>query len=237
MNPLELTEKMKCVLYQHGAQLVGIGDMHGVVNCSYSNGISVAVPLPTHLIRDLQTAPTKEYHETYHAMNRQLNEIVMSGENFLQELGYDTHAQTTDRVVVNERRISKIPHKTVATRAGMGWIGKNNLLVTRKFGSAVRLSSLLTNAPLIHDEAITTSYCGSCDLCVRQCPAHALKGTLWTPEISREQIVDVELCYQKQQEIMFKHTGIHTDLCGKCFAVCSYTQRYLITCKQTPYNR
>lgn len=43
----------------------------------------------------------------------------------------------------------------------------------------------------------------------------------------REEIVDVEACYKKQKEIMYVSTGIDTDLCGKCFAVCAYTQRYL----------
>lgn len=120
MNPSELTEKVKSFLYEHGAKLVGIGDMRGVANSSYMSGISVTIPLPAHLIHDLQTAPTREYYETYYVMNRKLNEIVTGGECFLKELGYDAYAQTTDRVVVNEHRISKIPHKTVATRAGVG---------------------------------------------------------------------------------------------------------------------
>ena len=45
--------------------------------------------------------------------------------------------------------------------------------------------------------------------------------------MQREKIVDIEKCYKKQIEIMSRNTGIETDLCGKCFAVCAYTQRYL----------
>ena len=45
--------------------------------------------------------------------------------------------------------------------------------------------------------------------------------------MEREEIVDVNRCYQKQKEIMYVSTGIDTDLCGKCFAVCAYTQNYL----------
>lgn len=45
--------------------------------------------------------------------------------------------------------------------------------------------------------------------------------------MEREKIVDVNRCYQKQKEIMYASTGIDTDLCGKCFAVCVYTQNYL----------
>ena len=45
--------------------------------------------------------------------------------------------------------------------------------------------------------------------------------------MQREKIMDIEKCYKKQVEIMSKNTGIETDLCGKCFAVCTYTQKYL----------
>lgn len=222
-----LIEKIKCLLCENGAQLVGVGDMHDVENCEYPIGISIAIPLPKHLICDLQSAPTKEYREVYFDMNKKLNHIVMLGEQFLKDAGYESYAQTTERVIVNEQHRSKIPHKTVAIRAGLGWIGKNNLLVTQKFGSAVRISSLLTNAPLECDKPTEKSYCGGCQLCVQQCPAQALYGTLWQPGMLREQIVDVEVCYKKQKEIMYEKTGIDTDLCGKCFAVCAYTQKYV----------
>ena len=45
--------------------------------------------------------------------------------------------------------------------------------------------------------------------------------------MEREKIVNVEKCFEKQMEVMYKATGIETDLCGKCFAVCLYTQKYL----------
>lgn len=227
MESTELTEKLKNSLLGNGARLVGVGDMTGVENCEYSKCVSVAIPLPKHLIRDLQTAPTREYNETYFALNRKLNELVLLGERILSDAGFDAYAQTTDRVVVDESHRSRIPHKTAAIRAGLGWIGKNNLLVTERFGSAVRISSLLTNAPLECDVPVTRSECGGCDLCVRYCPAHALTGKLWSPGMPREDLVDVEACYKKQKEIMYASTGIDTDLCGKCFAVCAYTLRYL----------
>lgn len=224
---MDLTNELKNLLYQHGADLVGIGDMHGIDNCDYETGISVAVSLPTNVVIDLQNAPTKEYYELYHSLNKKLNGIVLAGETFLREKGFKAYAQTTDRVEINQERISKLPHKTVATRAGLGWIGKNCLLVTEKYGSAVRISSLLTNAPLKCDEAVNQSSCGECMACVNACPAYALTGTLWTAGIDRGRIVDVERCYKKQLEIMKEKTNIETDLCGKCFAVCKYTLRYL----------
>jgi len=224
---MELTEELKELLYCQGADLVGIGDISKVRNCNYRIGVSIAVSLPINIIIDLQKAPTKEYYNLYYALNKKLNDIVLAGERFLTNNGFEAYAQTTDRVKVGQNNISELPHKTVATRAGLGWIGKNCLLVNPKYGSAIRISSLLTNAPLKYDRPIDWSQCGECDLCIRNCPAQALKGTIWEVGTQREKIVDVEKCYKKQVEIMSETTGIETDLCGKCFAICAYTQKYL----------
>lgn len=224
---MELTEELKKLLYCQGADLVGIGDLSKIENCNFKTGISVAVSLPKNVIIDLQEAPTKEYYNLYHSLNKKLNEIIMVGEEFLRNKGYEAYAQTTTRVKVNQNNISELPHKTVATRAGLGWIGKNCLLVTPQYGSAIRISSLLTNAPLKCNEPINQSLCGKCNLCIKHCPAQALKGILWEVGIPREKIVDTEKCHKKQREIMIQKTGIETGLCGKCFAVCAYTQKYL----------
>ena len=224
---VDLTKELKDLLLQSGACLAGIGNLKGTAGCEYDTGVAAAVSLPKHVIRDLQDAPTKEYYDLYYALNNKLNEIVTAGERFLRERGFAAYAQTTDRVEIDQNRTSKLPHKTVATRAGLGWIGKNGLLVTERFGPALRISSLLTDAPLRWDSPIDQSRCGNCSLCVKKCPAQALHGTLWETGRRREELVDVEKCYQKQTEIMYKATGIETDLCGKCFAVCRYTQRYL----------
>jgi len=224
---MDLTKELKELLLRQGAGLVGIGNLKEIKECDYDTGISVAVPLPKNIIRDLQDSPTKEYYNMYVTLNHRLNEIVMSGEQFLKDRGFEAYAQTTDRVEINSDRCTALPHKTVATRAGLGWVGKNGLLVTETFGSAVRISSLLTNAPLECGRPVDSSLCGRCSRCVDQCPAQALHGSLWEAGMPRESIVDVEKCYNKQREIMYQATGIEKDLCGRCFAVCRYTQRYL----------
>ena len=224
---MEVTDEIKKYLYCCGADLIGIGDMSMVENCKFKIGIAIAVALPKNIIIDLQKAPTKEYYNLYYSLNKKLNDIVMAGEDFLKKKGFEAYAQTTERVEITQNKFSELPHKTVATRGGLGWIGKNCLLVTPQYGSAVRISSLLTNAPLKCDEPINQSHCGTCNQCVINCPAQAIKGNLWKVGIQREEIVDTEKCYKKQVEIMSKNTGIETDLCGKCFAVCTYTRRYL----------
>ena len=64
--------------------------------------------------------------------------------------------------------------KDSAALAGIGPIGKNNLLITEKFGSQVRLRALTTNAPLICGKPIKESkYCEGCEKCINACPANA----------------------------------------------------------------
>ena len=52
-----------------------------------TTGVSVAVPVPKHIVMDLQTAPTLAYFDAYHTLNGQLDEIVACGAEFLQKMG------------------------------------------------------------------------------------------------------------------------------------------------------
>lgn len=64
--------------------------------------------------------------------------------------------------------------KDAAALAGMGPIGKNNLVITKSYGSQVRLRALATEAPLLVGNPIKESkYCNDCDICVEACPANA----------------------------------------------------------------
>lgn len=84
-------------------------------------------------------------------------------------------AKTTGRVHPNADRISPLSHKTIAKVALPFWhchsggirVDRENcLLVTEKFGSAIRLSSLLMQVPLCCEEPVNRSHCGACRICV-----------------------------------------------------------------------
>lgn len=227
LSPEELKQTLFSLLSDRGAKLMGAADLSGIVNGGMKTGVSVAVPVPRNIVRDLQTAPTKEYYDAYYALNARLDDIVTCGAEFLQSNGYQAYANTTKVIRKDDDWCTPLPHKTVATRAGLGWIGKSCLLVTKEYGSAVRLSSLLTNAPLPIGTPIDESRCGGCTVCVRSCPAKALTGVLWNTSIRRQEILHKEVCKETQIRRMKMATGIETDLCGLCFAVCPFTQRYL----------
>jgi epoxyqueuosine reductase len=80
--------------------------------------------------------------------------------------------------------------KAFAERAGIGWQGRNTLIINPKFGSFMFLGEIITDLHLEPDSPIE-SHCGTCKLCVEKCPTQALTGkcldarrciTFWTGE-------------------------------------------------------
>ena len=119
------------------------------------------------------------------------------------------------------------PYKTAATRAGIGWVGKCDLLVTSEYGSGIRMTAILTDAPISYSQPVNESRCGSCTKCVDICPANAIKNNLWDITKTREDLVDIHRCDEIARDIAEIKLGERTTMCGKCFAVCPYTQNYI----------
>ncbi len=69
---------------------------------------------------------------------------------------------------------SIIPLKLAAIRAGIGWQGKNSLLISKKFGTFLALGGMITDADLDHNAIEESDRCRNCDKCQTACPTAAL---------------------------------------------------------------
>lgn len=110
--------------------------------------------------------------------------------------------------------------KYAAVNAGLGWIGKNDVLITEKYGPRVSLSAVLVDYPFETGRKITESRCASCNRCVDICPHKALKGLNWDINALRNNLIDYHLCNQKRSAYIEKHG--RKNACGLCMVVCPF---------------
>ena len=111
--------------------------------------------------------------------------------------------------------------KFAAVNAGLGWIGKNDVVITEKYGPRVRLSVILINEKFVYGNKILKSNCPeNCKKCVDVCPHKALHDEQWNINSLRSDIIDYQLCNEKRS-IYIKTHG-RKNACGLCMAVCPF---------------
>lgn len=232
----DLTREIEDLARGYGMDLVAFADITGLPQAPHTAGIVVGVALEPSLVASLLQAPSRHYYNEYSRIYDLQDEVVEACAALLRQRGHGAFAQSRKRLraegmhdVATES--TPLPHKTVARLAGLGWIGRCALLVTPDYGSAVRISSLTTDAPLVPSAApVALPGCGSCTACVEICPGKAVKGPAWAGVGKREDIYDADACKKTARALSRQHIeGLQEDitLCGKCIAICPHTQRYL----------
>jgi epoxyqueuosine reductase QueG len=225
-----LNDELLSFLKSHGASLVGFADLHEIdpeARDGFPFGISIAIALDPRIMSDVKEGPTAAYYAEYKRLNEKLNVLGQKTVDFLIEKGFRALARPATFAEDRINLTSKLPHKTVATRAGLGWIGKSNLLVTKKFGSALRFTTVLTDAPLVAGKPVNYSLCLHCTHCVDACPAHAHTRALWQPGMPREALYDAFKCRDAARGLSLKSFGEPVSLCGLCIVACPWTKKYL----------
>lgn len=211
--------------------LWGAADLRNVSTPSDKTGkefpfaISLAIPMNPKIMVSIQKGPNQVYADEYASVNSHINELSTAMAAEIEARGFQSRplaaSVRTDTVNIK----GDFPHKTAATRAGLGWIGRHCQLITRPFGSWIRLGTVFTDIELPCGPAIEKNYCGKCMRCVEACPATALKGNKWYPGLLREKILDVRACDQWKKEHYFQYHKGHN--CGICSAVCPYGLKLL----------
>jgi len=212
-----------------GASLVGfahLGDAAPPALSEWPRAISIAVALDPRATEGVRDGPTSQYYTEYNRVNCALNEIAGRTAELVFSLGYRAEpfpATVPETQQADEwtRTLSvAFQHKTAATRAGLGWVGKNALLITPRFGPRLRLATVLTNMPLPAGHPVTAGRCGKCVACARLCPAQAIKGVEWEAGLHREELVDAWCCWETARRLLRERVGANNAVCGICVAVC-----------------
>jgi epoxyqueuosine reductase len=232
LPPVETSpmDELRQTLLARGASLVGFADLRPLpadVRGDLPFGVSIAVALFADVVEKIGDGPTEQYLTEYRRVNELLDRLGRIATEYLRQRGYRAEpiaATITDHDAV--KYFAPLPHKTVATRAGLGWVGRCALVVTEQFGSAVRFASVLTDAPLPTGTPIETSRCGDCTACVDKCPGHAPTGRDWQAQLPPAEMFDRYACYRSMHNVSAK-AQIDGTICGMCIAACPWTQRYL----------
>lgn len=227
---MDLTEELRKRLLSAGASAVGyadLSDIGAVSRRSFPIGVVIGLAMRPESLKGVTNGPTEAYYAEFQRVNARLDELACAAAVFLEQKGYGAYARTRDTMHEDPRTLrTELPHKLLAIRAGMGWLGKCARLVTEDFGAVMRMSSVLTDAPLRTDRAVTESRCGDCVICQEICPAGAISGRGWNIESDRDAFFNAFGC-RRVEESLSRDADFHADLCGICRASCPYTRRYI----------
>lgn len=200
---------LKRELQDHGAAIVGIAGLGGHLSGEIA-----------HLHRAVSIGVDRRLNEDTLALLMKLQKRTV---RFLKARRHKALAIPPDSDRRKGTFISKLyplfNHKMAATSAGIGWIGKNGLLINPDFGPRLSLATVLTDAPLKPDVAIECSRCGDCMLCVQYCPSHAITGAEWSRFSPFVELVRLNACRSHKQT---KRVTEGKPNCGLCINICPY---------------
>ena len=225
MNPKENAEKLKALCHQWGGSLFGVADLRSFKKeeillppssiDQFPCGISVGFHLSDAILEEIEREPTPLYFQHYQRINILLDTIGLIVTSTIQDLGFQAMPIPASQIVDWKTQKGHLSHKHVARAAGLGWIGRNNLLVNEQFGSRIRLVTILADLPLAIDSP-SLKDCGSCRDCLSVCPTGAIS--------ERQVDFDHLRCYE-QLRTFAKTLHFSHNICGVCVKACKGKNR------------
>ena len=213
---------LKNFCFELGIGLFGVADIVAVrdtfyiapaVREKFDKAVCLGVRLSASILEEIDTQPTRIYFHHYRATNLLLDSAAIRVSNYLQDKGSRAYPVPASQIVDWQKQQSHLSHKRLAALAGLGWRGRNNLLVNKDMGSQLRLVSILTDMPLKLDKPVKDD-CGDCRACLMSCPAQAIK--------ENPSDFDSVKCFEKLKE--FQRLRIAEQfICGVCVNACRKT--------------
>jgi epoxyqueuosine reductase QueG len=178
--------------------------------------ISLGIRLSGSVLEEIQDVPTRLYFHHYRTVNVFLDQVAFRVCNYIQKKGYLAMPIPASLIVDWQEQKAHLSHKEIGYLAGLGWIGRNNLLVHEELGSQFRLTSVLTDMPLKTDKPKRRD-CQDCRRCVKICPSGAIKDN--------PSDFDHIKCFEKLKEFQ-RQRLVDQYICGICVKVCIGEKHY-----------
>lgn len=214
-DPQEMSAVIKAAAMEIGAVLVGITTLRDEfifdhAQLSYPYAISIAVIMDR---AEMVHAPSSRSSFAVQAGYRKAGQIAIDLAERIRAIGWEARAATN-----LSQDTSEVLHLPIAIDAGLGQLGKHGSLITRDFGSNVRLATVLTDLPLAVDTPVdigVDDFCASCQICVTNCPPHAIFDTKQWVRGEERWYVDFDCCVPYFSE---------NHGCGICIEVCPWSE-------------
>jgi len=218
--------------------IYGFADLRGLLTGEFNRfslGLSIGKQLDDQMVDPVVKGSTREYYHHFKQANHDLeiisneivNELIGKGIGSMAVVPSMPLSGEEFRPYLKDLRY-KLSHKMVATRAGLGWIGKTGLFISEAFGPRLRLASILIESSgSVASTPTEESKCGGCEICIRKCPAQAANGITRNIHIDRDVFFDAQKCREKCLEYGRSMFGKEIGVCGICVAVCPQNKRSL----------
>jgi epoxyqueuosine reductase len=202
-----------------GVSLFGVADITRVredflltdrVKSRFNRGISLGKQVLDSVLEEIENQPTPLYFHHYRQLNFFLDRAALQLASDIQQMGFAALPIPASQIVDWKNQKAHVSHKKIGFLAGLGWIGRNNLLVSPRFGSRFRLVTILTDMPLEPAHLMEFS-CGTCFACLSPCPARAIR--------ERPEDFEHRTCYAQLEEFHRKRI-VSQHICGVCVKAC-----------------
>lgn len=223
MTPIDNRNALSDLTLRHDSVAFGVADLGSLSTDDFllpagttnrlRYGVSVALPLSPAVLDTLPDHPNRLYEHHYRQVNFALDRLGLALAQRIGQLGHSALPIPASQIVDWQDQRGHLSHKRVAVGAGVGWLGRNNLLVTPTHGARVRLVTVLTDLPLPTDSPLDRD-CGDCRDCIPVCPARAIH--------EHQGEFDHLACFEMLKEFQ-RQRYVGQYICGLCVRACGGT--------------
>ncbi len=202
-----------------GVEIFGVADVAPVrddfaiapeVAARFDKAVVLGVPLSEAVLEEIVDRPTKLYYHHYRTVNLFLDQLALRTVRWIEGAGRSALAIPASQITDWQNQKAHLSHKKIGQLAGIGWVGRNNLLVHPRFGAQFRLATVLTDMSLKVGRP-RTGDCGACRACVAVCPAAAIHETAAD--------FDHRACFETLKGFQQKNI-VGQYICGVCVKAC-----------------